>query len=181
MWQVFFLSEINTWRLTNVLHYCKGVRIFNMLHIKWNLRFHFRRFIQIHKITHLIQLLTRILFVWCSEENQLSSQRVTNVQSPWKQNIFCSLEAQQNTFYMKSQIHFFTKYFLLQFLKNAPAKKMLTLVGLRHSSSRRTWMEEIKNGWLLESSHETRIAEMNVAQSAVKLQCFMCACSLRQD
>lgn len=46
---------------------------FIMSHIKLNLRFHFRRFIQIHKITLLIQLLTRILFVWCSEENQLNN------------------------------------------------------------------------------------------------------------
>lgn len=85
---------------------------------------------------------------------------------------FAALKLSRNTFYTKSQIHFFTKYFLLQFLKNAPEKKkkkMLTLVGLRHSSSQITWKEEIKNGWLLESSHETRIAEMNVAQRTVKL------------
>lgn len=49
--------------------------------------------------------------------------------------------------------------------KEKEKKKMLTLVGLRHSSNQITWMREIKNGWLLESSHETRIAEMDVAQS----------------
>lgn len=95
---------------------------------------------------------------------------VTNVQSPQRKKVFAALKLSRNTFYMKSQIHFFTKYFSLQFLKNASGKKkLLTLVGLRHSSSQITWMEEIKNGWLLESSHETRIAEMNVAQSTVKL------------
>lgn len=94
---------------------------------------------------------------------------VTNVQSPQRKKTFAVLKLSRNTFYMKSQIHFFTKYFSLQFLKNALAKKLLTLVGLRHSSSQITWMEEIKNGWLLESSHETRIAEINVAQSTGKL------------
>lgn len=88
-------------------------------------------------------------------------------------DVFFSLEAQKNTHYMKSQIQkvfSFTsvsKECTKKTLKKR--KKSLILLGLRHSSSQITWMEEIKSGWLLKSSQETRIAEMNVAQSTVKL------------
>lgn len=49
---------------------------------------------------------------------------VTNVQSPQRKKAFAVLKLSRNAFYMKTQIHFFTKYFSLQFLKNAPAKKI---------------------------------------------------------
>lgn len=54
---------------------------------------------------------------------------------------------------------------MLQQEKNKTKQKTLTLVGLRHSSSQITWIQEIKNRWLLESSHETRIAEMNLPKA----------------
>lgn len=137
-----------------------------MFQIRLTLRFYFRWFIQIHKITFKIELLIRIHFTWCLEGHKLS--RATNIQSQQKKNIFCSLEAEQK-YFLQKKYSFLYEVFLSSIPKECSSKKTQTVVGLRHSSSQITWIQEIKNWWLLESSHETRIAEMNVAQSTVKL------------